>query len=83
MANNKCRGCGQQIIWITTVKGKKMPCNPTPVPYWWKEKAIGKIVTMSGEVYSCEFDGPRDKLTGFGYISHFSTCPQARVFRRK
>lgn len=23
----KCKGCGAEIIWITTIFGKQMPCN--------------------------------------------------------
>ena len=83
MLNNTCRGCGQRIIWITTAKGKKMPCDPTPIPYWWKDKAAGKVVTPAGEVFSCEFSGPVGEHTGFGYTSHFSTCPQAKGFRKQ
>ena len=29
----KCRSCGQQVIWIKTVAGKNMPCNPQLVTY--------------------------------------------------
>ncbi|MGD9567543.1 MAG: hypothetical protein AB7V48_04375 [Sedimentibacter sp.] len=83
MQIGKCRGCGAQIVWIRTNSGKSMPCNPVPVTYWEKAKAIGKIVTPNGETLSCEFEGDIDKATGFGYISHFSTCPQAKKFKKK
>lgn len=23
----KCKGCGAEILWITTILGKQMPCN--------------------------------------------------------
>ena len=29
------------------------------------------------------FDGPRSTVSGFGFVSHFSTCPNAGSFRRK
>lgn len=84
MAKGKCRGCGAEIVWIKTEAGKSMPCNPGMVPFWERPWAPGKVVLPgSGKVISCDLDGPRDELTGFGYISHFSTCPQARGFRRK
>ena len=84
MPNGTCRSCGASIVWIKTEKGKHMPCNPQLVPYWERPGAAGKIILQqSGRVVSCEFDGPREEVTGFGYISHFSTCPQSRQFKRK
>lgn len=77
-----CRGCGAQIVWIPTVAGKSMPCDAKPVHYWEKPKAAGKVVTPNGEVISCEFEGDPQSATGIGYISHFSTCPQANNFRK-
>lgn len=79
----KCRGCGAEIIWIMSSSGKLIPCDPELVRYWQKPKAKGKIVTPIGEVLSCEFEGEQDEATGYGYVSHFSTCPQAGEFRRK
>lgn len=83
MKKGRCRGCGTEIIWIKTASGKSMPCDYDPVMYWQKDKALGKVITPNGEVISCVFDGDMDKATGIGYISHFSTCPQATSFRRK
>ena len=84
MPNGTCRGCGAKIVWVKTEKGKHMPCDPQLVPYWERPGAAGKaVLQMSGRVVSCDFDGPRDEVTGFGYISHFSTCPQSRQFKRK
>ena len=82
MPNGTCRGCGASIVWVKTEKGKHMPCNPQLVPYWERPGAAGKIILQqSGRVVSCEFDGPREEVTGFGYISHFSTCPQSRQLK--
>ena len=74
----KCKGCGQDIIWIG-----KMPCDPDPVTYWQKPKAKGKIVTPNGEVISCEFFGDPQSATGIGYVPHWATCPKAGEFRRR
>jgi len=79
----KCKGCGAEIIWIGTLGGKSIPCDPQPVAYWEKPKAKGKIVTKNGMVLSCEFSGDLNKATGIGYISHWSTCPKANDFKRK
>ena len=83
MKRSKCRGCGAEIVWIRTVLGKSMPCDPDPILYWQKEKAPGKIVTPNGEVRSCELQGEPDGATGIGYISHFSTCPKGASFKKK
>jgi len=83
MRRGKCRGCGTEIVWIMTSSGKSMPCDPSPVPYWQKSKATGKVVTPNGEVLSCEFQGEPNKATGLGYVSHFSTCPNAAQFKKK
>ena len=84
MSRGRCHGCGAEIVWIKTAAGKSMPCAPRPVPYWARPGAAEKVVLQnSGKVVSCDFEGPRDEVTGFGYISHFSTCPQTRDFRRK
>lgn len=79
-----CRGCGAEIVWVKTSSGKSIPCDPQPVSYWERPGAVGKVVLpRSGKVVSCVFYGPRHELSGFGYASHFSTCPRADVFRRK
>lgn len=78
-----CKGCGAEIIWIETPKGKRMPCDPVKVPYWEKKGAPDKVVTPDGEVISCELRGTLSKATGVGYIPHWRTCPDAGRFRRK
>lgn len=83
MARGICRGCGAEIVWIKTEAGKSMPCDPVMVPFWERPKASGKIITQRGRVISCDLTGERDFVTGFGYISHFSTCPKSRQFKRK
>ena len=79
---SKCKKCGAEIKWIKTIAGKSMPCNPSPVTYWQREKAQGKVVTPNGEVISCEFEGDASQATGIGYIPHFATCPNAADFKR-
>lgn len=74
----KCKGCGQEIIWIG-----KMPCDPEQVTYWQKPKANGKIVTPNGEVISCELYGDPETATGIGYVPHWATCTAADKFRSR
>lgn len=71
-----CQGCGAEIYWVVTAAGKRMPVNPQSTPYWAEDNAKGKIVTMDGRVVSCRLSGPRDSVTGFGFISHFSIRPK-------
>ena len=80
---SKCRSCGAEIVWIKMASGKKMPCDASPVTYWAKMGGTEKIVTPNGEVVSCELQGDHADATGIGYISHFSTCPNAAKHRRR
>ena len=80
---SRCRSCGAEIIWIKMASGKSMPVDPDPVTYWARPGAAGKVVTPNGEVYSCVFEGNLSQATGLGYISHFSTCPNAASHRRR
>lgn len=82
MRTVKCYGCGAPIVWIRTFGGKSMPCDPDQILYRARAGAPGKIVTPNGEVLSCDLDVDSDDATGIGYVSHFSTCPQAQRFRR-
>ena len=45
--------------------------------------AAGKIVTPNGTVLSCDLDVEPETATGIGYISHWSTCPQAGRLRKR
>lgn len=73
-----CKGCGAQILWTMTERGKSMPCDPyiiTFVPGGGPET----FVTPEGKVER----GARSKDGKIGYISHFATCPQSRRFRKE
>lgn len=73
-----CKGCGRPIRWIG-----KIPCDTELVMYWQRAKAPGKIVTPDGEIISCVFEGKPEAATGYGYRTHWETCPDAERFRRK
>ena len=79
----KCKGCGQEIIWMRTASDMLMPVDPEPVVYWQKLKAKGVVVTKNGQVVKCEFEGDMAKSTGIGYVPHWATCPKAGEFRRR
>ncbi len=78
----RCRSCGAEILWIKMASGKAMPVDPDQVPYWERRGGQGKIITPNGEVISCDLEGDIQEATGIGYISHFSTCPNADAHRK-
>ena len=72
---HRCNTCRYRHLWTHR-------CDRCYI--WERPGAAGKaVLQMSGRVVSCDFDGPREEVTGFAYVSHFSTCPQARQFRHK
>ena len=79
---SECRGCGRQIAFIKTVKGKTMPVNPDGV-YFTPAGGPNNYVTLDGEVIRGRDPEPDDKNTMIGYISHFATCPEADSFRKR
>lgn len=89
MGNNSfgfCRSCGKQIMWIRTKAGKNMPVDSMTVNYKLPkdgEKATEKLVTSFGEVISANRAQSVEDSDGFGYISHFATCPNAGRHRRR
>ena len=78
----KCKKCQASVLWIKTVAGKNMPCDPEQVPYWADRKGKQRIVTPNGEVIACRLEGDPQTATGIGYIPHWGTCPNAKEFRK-
>lgn len=75
-----CRGCGAEMRWALTDKGKGIPLDPEPV-------ADGNLVLDSEAA-----DGRpvvryvrKGEDTGIlpRYVAHFATCPEAKEFRKK
>lgn len=58
-----------------------MPCDPSPVYYKPVPGGKDKIVTLRGEVVSCEIVAGAD-ATDAGYRPHWATCPKASNFKR-
>jgi hypothetical protein len=84
----RCKGCGQEIIWIKTRLGKKMPLDTETVwvlpgrggsAYFLKSGTIiyGQKV---GDAY--DNDDPDSNLIEC-HESHFATCKKANDFRNK
>lgn len=81
MANFKmivCRECGEQIFFIRTQSGAKMPVNKDQVGYNLGGKE--RVVTPNGEILSVTItDHPE---SGLGYVPHWSTCSGANSARK-
>lgn len=73
-----CRECGEQIFFIRTQSGAKMPVNKNQVGYTLGGKE--RIVTPNGEILSVTItDHPE---SGLGYVPHWSTCSGANRARK-
>ncbi len=79
----KCKNCGQRIRFIRMKSGKAMPVNDLLINYRMEDGGKDRIVTPAGEVVSCVSGVSADVADGFGYISHFATCPNAKGHRKK
>jgi len=75
-----CRSCEKPIKWIKTKDGRNMPCDPE-VFLHDECKNGDKLVTETGHVVSVNSDQSLPNVKG--YISHFSTCPEANQWRKK
>ena len=77
----KCRGCGRDIAFIKTTKGKSMPVNPESV-YFIPAGGPNTYVMIDGSVKRGREPHYGDGQSAIGYISHFATCPAAKDFRK-
>lgn len=84
---------GMEMIWdnekgeyvlrpITGRDQMSMPVNEKIVNYKTDPHGKERIVTPGGDVVACVTGINADEATGFGYVSHFATCPNARSHRR-
>ncbi len=72
----KCMGCNKDILWIKTISGKQMPCDPELITATGAED---KLILVTPEGYT-KF---RPKAGITGYQSHWSSCPNAGLFKGK
>lgn len=77
MRRDRCRSCDAAIIWARTAGGRAMPVDAEP-------SVDGNLILVgdvaehvSADQQSALFDG------GDRYTSHFSTCPQAKSWRKR
>lgn len=79
----QCRSCGQRIRFIRMKSGKSMPVNERFVNYKLAPEGKDRVVTPNGEVVSYIVGVNVMEADGYGYVSHFATCPSANQHRRK
>jgi len=78
-----CRGCGREIGFIKTVKGKTMPVDPEAVTFI-PEGGPNTYVMADGSIKRGRDVEYGDTESGWiGYRSHFATCPAADRFRKR
>ena len=78
----QCRSCGKRIRFIRMKSGKSMPVDDAILNYKVDPKGKERIVTPGGDVVACVTGVSAGEATGFGYISHFATCPNANRHRK-
>lgn len=75
-----CRGCGREIVWIKTKKGKNMPCGPCLHLIY---RTGGEIFfTETGDVIHGSRENDGQNPIGKGRVSHWATCMAREQFRR-
>ncbi len=77
---SRCKSCGAEIIWIKTTAGKSMPCDAKPILF--RPDAEGKQMYVEKDGTVCK-GTPDTSANRTGYISHFATCPNAFMHRRR
>ena len=68
-----CRGCGAEIKWAKTVKGKAIPLALDPHP-------DGNVELVNGIAY---VKGQSDNPADVRHMPHHATCPAANRFRKR
>jgi hypothetical protein len=76
MRQDVCRSCNAPVVWVQTVKGKRMPVDLEPV---WAGNLI--LRERMGQAPLVFYTKPYAEIKRF--ISHFSTCPEAKRWRGK
>jgi hypothetical protein len=75
----KCRYCSQDIVWITSVKGKHVPCEEQPyIRNGSAPLPSGRYFDHTGNCYA-QHDAPCKVPL---YRSHWSDCPGREQARK-
>lgn len=69
-----CGGCKAAIVWIRTIKGKPMICDPELVAGSGKP---GELLVLENGVIA---RNPHSEIVG--RVPHWATCPVADKFKK-
>ena len=80
-----CRGCGKEIGFIKTIRGKTIPVDPSSHKFLPDPEGENVYVTLEGTVeHGRELPIlSNDPDLKYGFTSHFATCPEADRMRRR
>lgn len=73
---SKCKGCGAEIEWISTLGGKSMPIDPLLIQVSKETHGKFTLVGLNGQVKV------KASMGTHGYISHWATCKTAKDFKK-
>lgn len=80
----QCQGCRKEIRFLRTLTGARMPVDAEPVTLAIGEGPGHPVVTLvdeRGRVWRGPLGGPHAQPIA-GYVPHWSTCPEAKRFKR-
>lgn len=75
---NRCRSCGEEVLWVKLENGKTMPVDVLPAEngnVLVKPGGMGAVMTEA----ELEVVRPRTPL----HLSHFATCPNSAQHRKR
>jgi hypothetical protein len=78
----KCRSCGAEIKFIRMKSGRWNPVDPARRGIK-KDGGNEVLITEDGELIQGTFASVEEGANGFGYVSHFATCPNAYEHRKR
>jgi hypothetical protein len=79
MASGTCSSCGAEVMWLKTPRGKTIPIDPMPLPGGNIILADEGAVTFLSRMQITEMKESGD----LAYQSHFVTCPDAELHRKR
>lgn len=79
---SRCKSCNAEINWIKMASGKSMPVDPY-LRTIIKGEGSETLVTKDGHIIHGRFASLEEGANASGYISHFSTCPNAGYHRKR
>ena len=83
MSRATCKSCGAAILWAKTARGAAIPIDPNPCPDGNLEVSFGERGTFATVRQPGSQMHSLARANGTLWRSHFATCPNARLHRRR